>query len=149
MMRKKVFRVALTSALLAVMAAATAYAQMPGTTLRATIPFDFSVRGKMLRAGDYEIKRITDDPGELTISSVNHNHERAAFNTEAVEPKRDMSSKPRIVFHRYGDRYFMFEVFAAGSPTGRELPMSREERNLRRELASNKSEAETVTVAAY
>ena len=147
-MRKKVFSAALTCALLTVVTAATAHAQMPGTTLRATIPFDFSVRGKMLPAGDYEIRRLTDDPGELTISSVNLRHERAAFNTEPVEP-RGMSIKPRIVFHRYGDRYFMFEVFAAGSPTGRELPISRQERNLRRELASNKSEAETVTVAAY
>jgi hypothetical protein len=148
MMRKKVFSAALACALLAMVAAATANAQMPGMVLRATIPFDFSVRGKTFPAGDYEIRRLTDEPGELIISSVNRNRERAAFNTESVEPK-GISSKAQIVFHRYGDRYFMFEVFAGGSQTGRELPLTRQERNLRRELASNKTEAETVAVAAY
>ena len=147
-MRKKVFSAALTSALLAVVAVATAYAQMPGTALRATIPFDFSVRGKILPAGDYEIKRLTDDPGELIVSSVNDKHERAIFDTEPVEP-RGISSNAQIIFHRYGDRYFMSEVFAGGQQTGRELPVSRQERNLKRELASNKTESETVAVAAY
>jgi hypothetical protein len=149
MMRKKVFSAALTVALLAVVAAATAYAQLPGTALRASIPFDFRVRGKILPAGDYEIRRLTDEPGELIVSSVNNNHERAIFDTEPVEPK-GTSSRPQIVFHRYGETYFMSEVLAGGLQTGRELPISRQERNLKRELASNKTEAaETVAVAAY
>lgn len=147
-MRKKVFSAALTGALLAVVAAATAYAQMPGTALYASIPFDFSVRGKILPAGNYEIRRLTDEPGELIVSSVNDKHERAIFETEPVEPK-GRSSRSQIIFHRYGDRYFLSEVFAGGQQTGRELPLSRQERNLKRELASNKTDAETVAVAAY
>ena len=147
-MRKKVFSAALTCALLAGVAAATAYAQMPGTSLRATIPFAFSVRGKILPAGEYEIRRITDDPGSLIISSLNDNHERAIFETEPVEA-RQISRRSEFIFHRYGESYFLSEVFAGGGQTGRELPISRQEKTLRRELASNKTEPETVAVAAF
>ena len=147
-MRKKVFSAAITGALLVVVAVATASAQLPGTTLRATIPFDFSVRGKIFPAGDYEIKRLTDDPGQLIIASVEKRGGRAIFETEPVEPK-GISSHPEIVFHRYGDTYFMSEVFAGDRQTGRELFLSRQERDLKREMASNKTEPETVAVAAY
>src|SRR6266704_5739417 len=70
MMRRKIFSAALTCSLLTVAAAATAYAQMPGTALRATIPFDFSVRGKILPAGEYEITQINDSPEGLVIRNV-------------------------------------------------------------------------------
>jgi hypothetical protein len=147
-MRKKIFSAALTCGLLAVLGAATAYAQMPGTALRATIPFDFSVRGKILPAGDYQIRRITDEPDGLLISSVNDKHEHAIFETEAVEAPR-ITKRAEIIFERYGDSYFLSEVFAGGEQTGREAIPSRQERMLRSESARNKTEPETVALAAY
>jgi hypothetical protein len=148
MMRKKIFSAALTFSLLIVVGAATAYAQLPGTAVRATIPFDFSVRGKVLPAGDYEIRRITDEPGGLLISNVNDRHEHSMFQTEAVEAPRVLS-RAEIIFQRYGDSYFLSEVFAGGELTGREAIPSRQERMLRRESASNKTEPQTVALAAY
>jgi hypothetical protein len=94
MMRKKVFTAALTCGLLAAMAASTAYAQMPGTVVRATIPFDFNVKGKILPAGDYEIRRITEEPDGLIISSASDKHERAIFDA------RRTFGRAEIVFHR-------------------------------------------------
>jgi hypothetical protein len=147
MMRKKVFSAALTCGLLAVMAAATAYAQMPETVVRASIPFEFSVRGETLPAGVYEIRRMGDQPDCLRISSVDDKHELAIFETEPVEARR--ISRAEIVFHRYGDSYFLSDVFAGRGQTGRELRPSRQERNLRREMASNNSEPDMVALAAY
>ena len=147
-MKKKVFSVALMCGLVAVVAAASVYAQLPGTTLRASIPFDFSVRGKVMPAGEYQIRRVQDGPDVLIISSMNDPHVRAIFETEPIET-REPSSKSEFVFNRYGDTYFLSEVFAGGESTGRELPASRQERNLRRELASNKTAPEMVAVAAY
>jgi hypothetical protein len=148
MMKKKVFNVMATCCFLAVVAA-TAHAQVSGTEIRATIPFDFSLRGRILPAGDYAIRRITDSPYDgLIISGVNDKHERAMFETEPVEA-RTISSRGQIIFHRYGDNYFLSEVFAGGEQTGSELFPSRQERILKRELASNKTEPETVAVAAY
>ena len=147
-MRKKVFMTAFIGGLLAVLAAATAYPQMPGTSLRATIPFDFSVRGQTLSAGDYEIKRITDGPEGLIISSVTDTHDRAIFQTLPVEAKT-IPGRSEIVFRKYGDSYFLSEVITAGEETGRELLPSQQEKSLRREMASNKAKAETVALAAY
>ena len=147
-MRKKVFSAALICGLLAVVVATTAYAQIAGTELRATIPFDFSVRGKILPAGDYEIRRINDEPDVLVITSTNDRHERAIFNTEPVEARK-IPGKGEVEFHRYGDSYFLSEIFVGGEQTGRELRLSRQERDLRREMASNKTEPETVAIAAY
>jgi hypothetical protein len=149
-MMKKVFSVMATCCFLALFVTATVPAQLPGTALRATIPFDFSVRGKTLPAGKYEIKRITDAPDGLIISSVNDKHERAMFETEPVE-LRKTPNRGEIVFHRYGDSYFLSKVFSGGEQMGRELPVSREERRLRREMArnGNRAEPETVALAAY
>jgi len=147
-MKKKVFSVVLTCGFIAVVAAVGAFAQMPGTTLRASIPFAFTVKGKVLPAGEYQIRRVQDGPDVLMISSVNDQHERAIFLTEPVET-RELSSKSEFVFHRYGDTYFLSEVFAGGELTGRELTVSPQERNLKRDLASNETQRETVAVAAY
>ena len=129
-MKKQIFSAVVTGCLLALMIAVPAHAQMPGTTIRATIPFDFIVRGKTLPAGNYE-KR-----------------DHVLFETEPVETM-EIPNESEIVFHRYGDSYFLSEVFTAGEETGQELTTSRAERRLRSEMASNKANAETVAVAAY
>ena len=147
-MRKKIFSAAITCSLLIVAGAATAYAQLPGTAVRATIPFDFSVRGKVLPAGNYEIRRITDQPDGLIISNVNDRHEHAMFETEAIQAPR-IAKRAEIIFRRYGDSYFLSEVFSGGAQTGRELFPSRQERVLKSEMASNKTESETVALVAY
>ena len=149
-MKKKVFSVIATCCFLALGAASTARAQMPGTALRAMIPFDFSVRGRILPAGEYEIRRLTDAPDGLLISGVtNHDHE--VFETEPVDA-RTIASRSEIIFHRYGDSYFLSEIFAGGERTGRELPKSRSEQTLKREMAAGndkRNQPETVAVAAY
>ena len=147
-MKEKIFRAALICSLLTVVAAATAYAQLPGTAVRATIPFDFSVRGKTLPAGDYEIRRVTDEPGGLIISNLNDRHERMVFETAAVQANK-IQNRAEIIFERYGDSYFLSEIFAGGLQTGRELYPSHEERMLKRVAASNKTEPQTVAVAVY
>ena len=147
-MKKKVFSVALTCGLLVLISAASAYAQLPGTAVRASIPFDFSVRGKILPAGVYEIRRINDAPEGLVISSLNNRHERTIFETEPVGTNRT-PSRGEIIFHRYGDSYFLSEIFAGDGEMGRELRPSRRERNLRNEMASNQTEPETVSLAVY
>ena len=147
-MKKQIFSAVVTGCLLALMIAVPAHAQMPGTTIRATIPFDFIVRGKTLPAGNYEIKRFSDSPDGLIIRNVNDNSDHVMFETEPVETSR-ISSNTEIVFHQYGDSYFLSEVLTGGEQTGRELPPSREERMLRREMARNKTVPETVALMAY
>jgi hypothetical protein len=70
------------------------------------------------------------------------------FETEQVGGRK-IFRRSEIVFHRYGDSYFLSEVLNAGQATGRELIPSRAERQLRRQMASNKTEPETVALAVY
>jgi len=97
-----------TGIFLTLMIAAPARAQMPGTTVRATIPFDFIVSGKTLPAGNYEIRRINDSPEGLVIRNVVDKRDHVMFETEAVEAKK-IPRRSEIVFHRYGDTYFLSE----------------------------------------
>jgi len=131
---------------LTLLIAGTAHAQLPGTRIRVLIPFDFIVRGRTLPAGNYDLTRINDEPIDLIIRNVDHKRDEALFQTEPVYIDR-ASRKDVLVFHRYGDSYFLSEIVTAGDQTGRELIPSRAERQLRREMARNQVEPETVTVA--
>jgi hypothetical protein len=145
---KKLFSLMAIGSLVALSLAATAHAQLPGVPVRATIPFDFIVRGKVLPAGSYEIERVTEDPSGLLLRNVNNKREHIVFETEPVEGRR-ISNHNVLVFNHYGDEYFLSEVVTAGEQTGRELAPTRQERTLRREMAKNQTQAETVTVALY
>jgi hypothetical protein len=146
-MKKNVLSTLVTCCLFILGAAATSYAQMPGSELRATIPFDFSVRGKTLPAGKYEVRRVNDSPEALIISHEGSQaREHAIFNTESLDARK-IPDRGQIVFHRYGDTYFLSEILIGGERMGRELPQSRQERRLRSEMASNGSQAEPETVA--
>jgi hypothetical protein len=146
---KKLLVVLTIGGLLALSLVASAQAQMPGVPIRASIPFDFMVRGKTLPAGNYEIERVTDDPSSLLLRNVNNKHENVVFETESMQGKR-IPRHNVLVFNRYGDDYFLSEVVTAGDQTGRELAPSHAERTLRREMmAQNQTQAETVTVALY
>ena len=147
-MRKQIFSAVVAGCFLALLIAAPARAQVPGTTVRATIPFDFIVRGKTLPAGFYEIRRIGDSPQGLIIQNVNEKHDHVIFETEPVQPK-EIPNRGEIVFHRYGDTYFLSEVLRSGEETGQELMPSRAEQELRREMASNGAKPETVALAVY
>jgi hypothetical protein len=148
MMNKQIFSSLATGCLLALTIAVPARAQMPGTRMRVTIPFDFIVRGKELPAGNYEIRRIGDSPRGLVIQNVYHKHDQVVFETEEVETRK-IPNRSEIVFHGYGDTYYLSEVLTAGEETGEELVPSHAEQRLRRELASNSAEPETVSLAVY
>ena len=148
MMKRKFLSVMVTCFLVTLGAAAKANAQLPGTAIHASIPFDFIVSGKTLPAGTYEIRRITDSPDSLIIRNVTINHDLATFLTDPVQARARMNHG-ELIFNRYGDTYFLSRIWDGGEPTGRELPTSRQERQLKREVASNSHTPETVAVAIY
>lgn len=144
---RKFFSVVVVGCVLSLLVVGNAKAQLPGTRIRASIPFDFTVNGRTLPAGEYEISRVMDEPIALLVRSVNDKHDEVVLETEPVIgrsiPKRD-----ELIFNRYGDTYFLAEIFTAGEQTGEEAYPSKSERALRREMARNQTAPETVTVAA-
>ena len=144
---KKLFGVMVAGCLLTLLVVAgSARAQMPGTEIRASIPFDFTVRGRTLPAGDYELVRVTDDPGGLMLRKLDRKHDHVVFETEAMDV-HNRARRSELVFNKYGDEYFLSEVVTAGEQNGRELTPSHAERTLRRDLAKSELRPDTVSVA--
>ena len=142
-MKKLVSVVVIGSVL--VLVAAAVQAQLPGTPIRASVPFDFMVRGKMLPAGNYEVSRINDDPIGLMIRNLDQKHDTVMFETEPVY-MRKTPGKNMLVFNRYGDTYFLSEIKTASENTAREAYPSRAERHLQQQTVMNHVEPQTVTV---
>jgi len=111
------------------MVAGSAFAQ--DVILRANIPFSFKVNKGTLPAGQYEVRTISSAGGshELLINN------RAAktgemFPTHAVIASHAQADKAKLVFKRYGDQYFLSQIWLDDSVTGRELPQNAREREL-------------------
>jgi len=143
---KKLFSVIAMGCFLSLLLVGSVHAQMPGTEIRASIPFDFTVRGKTLPAGEYTLTRIGDEPANLLMRNIRGRHENVVFDTEPADVHR-IPRRNVLVFNKYGDNYFLEEVVTAGDETGRELIPSHAERTLRREMAKNQLAPETVMVA--
>ena len=103
-------------------ATASAYAQT--AALKANIPFNFVVTGKSLPAGEYTIQSLSTSERMLVIRGPEKSANMAMANAcESARP----SDKTKLVFHRYGDRYFLSQIWTAGNSSGAELPQSRRE----------------------
>src|SRR5690349_2566873 len=71
---KKLFSVVVAGCLLSLLLIGSAGAQEPGTRIRVSIPFDFTVKGKTLPAGEYDITRVMDEPITLLVRNVHERH---------------------------------------------------------------------------
>jgi hypothetical protein len=122
----------------------SANAQCGGTPLIAKIPFQFSIRDATLPAGEYVIKCLHPNRHQLLFQSTDG---KAA----AIMPMILVSGKSqggmRLVFHRYGRRYFFVQAWADGS-NGLELPTTRAESAAARELAGIEPKRETIVLTA-
>jgi hypothetical protein len=126
--------------LLAVMTFAmiTAVASANGQSVnaKANIPFEFVVGDKTLPAGEYTVNSVTQGSEVLRIRGINSD-DTAVRLTILSENKTKQSM---LVFHRYGERYFLAEVRTDSD--GRTLATSKEERAIQKEMsriATNRS----------
>jgi hypothetical protein len=103
-----------------VLAAGSAVAQ--SGEIRATVPFDFVVNHTTLPAGDYAIATIGGANQTLVIHGLRNKGTRMVNANHALANKP--SDRTKLVFLCYGDRYFLWQIWTAGSDSGRTLPKS-------------------------
>ncbi|HEX6719457.1 MAG TPA: hypothetical protein VF088_20305 [Pyrinomonadaceae bacterium] len=97
-------------------ATASTHGQSLSNHLRAKIPFDFVVGDKKLPAGEYFIGNAeTTSDVVLAISSSNDVANTLTIPVEIRTP----TDTAKLIFHRYGDQYFLFQVWQVGATTGR------------------------------
>ena len=119
-----------------------------GNRLRANIPFDFNISEKKLPAGEYSVGRAVNHSDDLVVSINDREGRSKAIRLSNAVVRSRPNGKGLLVFHRYGDQYFLFQVWPAGATTGREFQKSKSERELQKQLARNSTRgavAENVT----
>src|SRR5215510_5190576 len=129
---KGLLKFGLLAVIALISAGAPAKAQSLQYKLTANIPFDFTVMDKKLPAGKYSISRAQQFNGDLVIQIVSENGRENVYRLTIPVITRDPAKEGLLVFHQYGDEYFLFEIWPAGGQTGRALPRSRTERELER-----------------
>jgi len=109
-------------------------------SIRVDVPFDFIADHSTLPAGKYTIQsagatlngviRITSDDGKASVFLSTHSAQSLRSKDETV-----------VIFHRYGDQYFLFQIWAVGDTIGSELPKSSVERRTGRAVEANKGQS--------
>jgi hypothetical protein len=106
-------------------------------SIRVDVPFEFSAGHSIFPAGKYTIRQAgVNSNGAIWITSDDDKTTGVLLTNSAqsVQP-RDESV---VIFHRYGDQYFLFQVWAVGDTIGLEIPKSSMERQATRAVEVNK-----------
>jgi hypothetical protein len=103
----------------------TAAASAQTVHIRVMVPFNFIAAGTSLPAGVYDIQSFGVEEKLLAIHDLNSSAGILIFSNskESLDP----SSSTKLVFHRYGDRYFLAELWAQGHKSGHQVPPSSRE----------------------
>jgi hypothetical protein len=134
---KRNFAIALI-ALSTLAAGGKAVAQQPA--VRATVPFEFTVGGRLLPADTYT---ITSSSGVLVIRSIDG---RFTSMTTSSHDNRSVTGG-KLVFNKYGDQYFLHEVLCPAVNMHASIPTSKLEKRVQIQEA-RLGGAEPVLVAA-
>lgn len=101
------------------------------TEVKANVPFDFIVNGSTFPAGEYTLQSVDVQGKVLSIRGVNSQTQGMIVSEDSRSSERSQQTK--LVFHRYGNQYFLAEVWLQGDDIGRNLP----ECPLEKEVATN------------
>jgi hypothetical protein len=125
---------------LTVLLLATA-AQAQQTKVKANVPFDFVAGDRVYSAGEYTLKSMNDSGVPIRIDG--DLEVKAAIIPSSPCTGNSAATLTKVVFHRMGDHYFLYQVWIEGNSTGRQFPKSTEEV----QLAQNHEKPEIVIVA--
>ena len=139
--------------LCAAVASANAQLSIP---VKAKIPFDFSVGDKKLPAGEYTFGRLSGFSDNKVISVSGADASAHLFQSTSAAQVLRPKSESTLVFHKYGDQYFLQQIWTGGEQVGAQVPESRGERTARRQLAQTQQtnmsgkgmKVETVNIVA-
>jgi hypothetical protein len=125
-----------------------AFSAVPGHAqgepkVKATIPFNFVIGDKELKAGEYLIKPVGSLRSQnlLQFRSENGDVQQIAL-TLPIETKK-AGNHERLVFHHDGNQYFLSQVWLSGDENGHELIPGAQENK----AATNRSTGDQVVAS--
>jgi len=104
------------------------HAQWVPERTQVIVPFAFEVGSTHFAPGTY----ILSNAGEHVVLVQNGKHSALTMSSPEMAPKPPATSK--VVFHRYGNQYFLREIWRTGDPDYLSCQESKDERSLRREM---------------
>jgi hypothetical protein len=121
----------------------SAAGQAQTTQLKVTVPFEFIAGDTVLPAGDYDVQSTGPWGGKaLSIHNVTSNAGTLLLSNSCQLAKTSDSNK--LVFYRYGQKYFLAEVWTVNTLIGRKMPLDQRQT----ELARNQQKSEVVLMAS-
>ena len=109
------------------------------TMIKAQVPFDFIVNGKTMPAGECIVTFLVN--GRTIVSIRDGEHHTIAL--PQMDGSLNASKETALVFHRYGNRYFLVRIKREGR-MGYQLPASK----LEAELQASNVDHEAFTLLA-
>ena len=111
--------------------------------VNADVPFAFSLLDKSMPAGNYQIIALSDQA--LEVWNLDTEHGQLLAKQMSVESSKDQS--PKLVFHKYGDQYFLSQIWYGYSHYGMGFAESKREKEVKMAANGLPTVAETVIVA--
>jgi hypothetical protein len=103
----------------------TALAYAETVKMKVNVPFNFVVGGATLPSGEYRVEGLGTSGNAISIRKLDQTATSLTLAIRCESSKTPEQSK--LVFHRYGDRYFLAKIWMAGDNSGHEFPKSRRE----------------------
>jgi len=91
--------------------------------VQATVPFEFTVGGKLLPADTYT---ISSSSGVIVVRSVDGHF--TSITTSSYDGREVKGGK--LIFAKYGDRYFLHEVVCPAASIHANIPASKLEKRI-------------------
>jgi len=113
------------------------------TKIVTNVPFDFVVANKSVSAGEWILQSASD--GARTLRLNNRDAGTSLFSGASEQISKQPAGTYALVFHKYGDRYFLAAVKLAGSRTMYRISESKAEAEM---IARNQPATETILLAS-
>ena len=111
---------------------------------KAQVGFDFSLNDKVMSAGSYEISSPSDNV--LALRNLDTREGRLLIEPMKVQASLAAGTPhAKLVFHKYGDQYFLTQIWDGQSNIGIAFPESKREKEL--QMASDLHQPEVVVLA--
>ena len=135
-----------TILLVGVLAAAAQAQTSSAQKVVASIPFTFNVGQTELPAGKYTIT-VVNPSSDRKVLQIRNADGRLSAMIQTTSVLRNAAGDAKIVFHRYGDRYFFAQAQMAGDATSLAAVKSKAERAERDAIAKAGKKSVVVILA--
>jgi hypothetical protein len=129
--------------LLTLLASTCAFARQ---AMKVSVPFEFHVGATIMPAGEYHLNWSFGESKPVLLLQSDDSQARMWVMADNILNTHGGRTEGRVVFHKYGEQYFLSEVWSFGSDVGSGLHESKVEREAA--LRANLARPSLVVLAA-